>query len=102
MTAPVLTPSEQSEVSRFGVHDEEILRHLAEHADDEPECIYVTRGGSCGQPATFAVLCTSCGRQCGLICGPHAAVVSASNRPSVHYACGARGVLSDLIRLVPL
>lgn len=102
MTAPALSGAEQAEVDRFGVHDEDVLRDLAEHADDEPACVYVTRGIPCGHLATFAVLCIECGRQCGIVCGPHAAVVSASVRPSVHGACDAHGPLRDLIRLVPL
>lgn len=38
MSAPVLSPAEQDEVTRFGVHDEEILRSIEEHLDDEARC----------------------------------------------------------------
>lgn len=37
MTA-TLSPIEQDEVSRFGTHDDDVLRDLAEHIDDEVQC----------------------------------------------------------------
>ncbi len=102
MNAPALAPAEQPEVDRFGIHDEDVLRDLAEHADDEPACVYVTRDIPCGHLATLAALCARCGRQCGLVCGPHGVVVSTSLDAATHGSCGARGVLSTLVRLVPL
>jgi hypothetical protein len=36
--APVLTPAEQIEVDRFGLHDEERLGDIAENFDDELMC----------------------------------------------------------------
>jgi hypothetical protein len=82
--------------------DDEVLRHLAEHADDEPGCVWKIRGITCGHPAKLAALCSHCGKQCGLVCGPHGVIVAASLDAAFHGSCGARGVLSDLIRLVPL
>lgn len=38
MSAPVLSPAEHAEATRFGVHDEEILRDIEEHLDDETMC----------------------------------------------------------------
>lgn len=54
MTAPALTPAEQADVTRFGAHDEEILRDLAEHADDVIPC------GWCAVAATWRLSMRCC------------------------------------------
>jgi hypothetical protein len=51
----VLTPEEHREAVRFGIHDEDVLREMAEHADDVPEC---ARGG---HPADGRVVACCCG-----------------------------------------
>ena len=66
MSAPALVPAEQAEVSRFGIHDEDILRDLAEHADDPIPCII---GGE-ASPKRIIVRC--CGAYFTM-CDQHAA-----------------------------
>ncbi|MFJ4038219.1 hypothetical protein ACIPVB_09030 [Microbacterium sp. NPDC090007] len=97
-----LSPIEQATVDRFGLHDEDVLHDLAQHADDHPVCIFLTRGTSCGQLATHAVVCTACNRQCGLVCDTHAAIVTSSAAQTKHAACQASAAMRDLVRLVPL
>lgn len=55
MTAPTLTPAEQAEVTRFGAHDEEILRDLAEHANEVIPCEVE------GNPAVWRLATRCCG-----------------------------------------
>lgn len=64
MTAPALSPAEQAEAVRFGVHDEEILRDIAEHANDVIPCqfdgapaVWRLANRCCGHAAFF---CQSC------------------------------------------
>ncbi len=102
VSAPTLSFAEQAQVDRFGLHDEDVLHDLAKHADDQPTCIYVTRGTPCGHMATHAVVCAACNGIAASICADHAAVVTASARQSKHGACQASGMLRDLVRLVPL
>ncbi|PNW10668.1 hypothetical protein C1632_02595 [Microbacterium testaceum] len=64
MTARALTPTEQTEVSRFGAHDEEILRDLAEHADETIPC------GWCRLTATWRLSMRCCGTN-ELMCQKH-------------------------------
>ena len=66
MTAPTLSPTEHAEVSRFGAHDEDILRDIAEHADDVIPCII--DGGT----ATHRLIMRCCGAA-ALMCTEHAA-----------------------------
>jgi hypothetical protein len=62
--APVLTPAEQVEVDRFGLHDEDILGDIAEHFDDELMC-------DRGDAVATVHLIKKCCEQRFLICGTH-------------------------------
>lgn len=98
MTAPVLTPTEQAEVDRFGMHDEEVIADLERNQDEEPGC-QVAR---CDDTATHALVCRNCRRQCGLVCDPHAARIRISIEDIIHTGCGAGGPLLELVKVVPL
>jgi hypothetical protein len=105
MTAPALSPSEQSEVSRFGVHDEEMLRDLAEHADDTIPCEWEDA------TASWRVTMRCCSTD-SMVCQAHRDIIrdTVTGSPTgarfrcVH--CGAyfpRGsTYSDIIREVQL
>lgn len=49
-----LTPTEQATVTRFGIHDPDIIRGMEEHYGDHVPCC------SCDNPATVRVRCTCC------------------------------------------
>lgn len=66
MNAPALTPAEQATIDRFGLHDEEILRDIAEHANDTIPCVID------GKPATHRIIMRCCNAT-GLMCTKHAA-----------------------------
>lgn len=38
MNAPVLSPTERDETTRFGIHDDEAFANIVEHFDETPEC----------------------------------------------------------------
>ena len=98
MTAPALTPTEQAEVDRFGMHDEEVIADLERNQDEEPGC-QVAR---CDDTATHALVCRSCRRQCGVVCDPHAARIRISDAVITHLGCGAEDRLLELIEVVPM
>lgn len=68
MSAPVLSPAEQAEATRFGIHDEEILRDIEERLDDDLRCTV----GECEAAATVRVLHRCCAHM-HLVCDPHLA-----------------------------
>lgn len=97
MTAPVLTPSELSEVSRFGVHEEDVI---AWHEDeDQPACEAPT---GCDKPAVarFVVHC-SC-RKMRLGCAPHIESTARWFDQSARARCKTCGGLVTGYRVVPL
>ncbi|SDG22729.1 hypothetical protein [Microbacterium sp. 77mftsu3.1] len=59
-----LSPAEQQEVTRFGIHDEEAFREISEHADAEVTC------QGCEQPAV-AIATTRCCKTSRPICQHH-------------------------------
>src|SRR5690606_6750517 len=61
-----LTPAEQAEVTRFGIHDEDILRDLEGRWDDEIPC----GAKKCETAATVQVSSRCCGR-CMFMCSRH-------------------------------
>lgn len=70
-----LTASERGEVSRFGIHDLDILADMEEHADDVVPCV------QCGQESSHAVICR--GQACSVratICTPHLTQLRTENR----------------------
>jgi len=105
MTAPVLSPAEQAEVSRFGAHDEEILRDLAEHADDTIPC------GWCSTTATWCLSMRCCSTD-ELICQKHRDIIRyafAGHHPLARIRCmhcdhrfPAGAPYADVIREVQL
>jgi len=56
MTAPAPTLLEQATIDRLGIFDEEILRELAEHADQPLECSMP----SCAKPSAWRVSMRCC------------------------------------------
>lgn len=52
----VLSPAEQDEVTRFGIHEDDVLRDMAEHMNEELKC---QRPGGCDEDAVavFVLLC---------------------------------------------
>lgn len=59
MTAPVLSPAERDETTRFGIHDDEAFADIVEHFDTTPECAMGDHpaharlvANCCGNPAT--------------------------------------------------
>jgi hypothetical protein len=101
MSAPVLSPAEQAEVDRFGVHDEEIIAAIEDRSDETPIC-RVVRPEPCSATATHAIVCRECGGQAGLACTVHVGVAERSTRPATHTPCGAHAPMRDLVRTVPL
>ncbi len=101
MSAPALSPTEQAEVDRFGVHDEEIIASLEDHSDETPTC-GVVLPEPCTATATHAIVCRECGAQAGLACTVHVDVAERSTRPATHAACGAHAPMRELVRTVPL
>ncbi len=102
MSAPVLSPAEQAEVDRFGIHDADVIADLERNRDDVPRCSAGDSRGACGAPATHSVSCTQCGGFTGLVCAPHAARARTSTRPVTHRACGAVGPVCEIARVMPL
>lgn len=85
-------------VDRLGAHDEEILAHLEEHVDDEPDC-QVAR---CEQTASHVLVCEYCDRQSGLVCGACSTRICNSLTRTEHVPCHAIDMLCLLLRSVPL
>lgn len=66
MSTPVLSPVEQDEVSRFGIHDLDVLAEMEERADDVPPC----SRAACDRPAEVFLAMRCCGTG-WLMCEPH-------------------------------
>lgn len=60
----VLSPAEQDEVTRFGIHDEDVLRNMEEHWADDVPC------NRCKSPATWVLICRGTCQQRGFVCAP--------------------------------
>lgn len=101
MTA-TLSPTERSEAVRFGVHDEDTIAEMEEHADDELLCVVIESGRQCTDPATHALVCMQCNRQAAWACDVHAVKVRCSYQPVTHAPCGNTGLLRFAVRVVPL
>lgn len=102
MSTATLTPAEQGEVTRFGIHDEDALRDIVEHADDEPGCVFLRHGQACGATCTHRARCSACGGFLGTICAPHAHATLQSHHRVRHSRCLASGPTCELIEVTPL
>jgi hypothetical protein len=73
VSAPVLSPAEQEEVTRFGVHDDDVIADLESHLDDEPRC---EAPKACDRPASgrFVVECAC--RKARIGCDEHLAATA--------------------------
>lgn len=80
--------------------DEETV--VLEKLDFEPVCDCITPSGKCGQCATHILICVSCGQSVGFSCMDHAIYVRRSTRTARHAICGFRGLMRDLVKVVPL
>lgn len=56
----------------------------------------------CGEEATHQAICVECGAVTCVVCIGHAIWARRSERRATHIACGASGVLRDLVQVVPL
>lgn len=65
MTAPSLSPAEQTEVDRFGIHDDDVISRLEEHFDDVLPCTLD------GAEATHEISSRCCG-ETAFLCAQHA------------------------------
>ena len=79
----ILSPAEQAEVTRFGIHDEEILRDLEEHWDDEIPC----GAKKCETAATVQVSSRCCGRSMFLCARHYGRMVAVTQ----HHLCAPKG-----------
>lgn len=103
MSAPVLSPAEQAEVDRFGVHDADVIADLERMSDESPGC------DSCDAAATVAIRMVCCGDS-GLACDRCLASLRSDLAESKHRrfcgVCGHKfGVVrrpSEVITVVPL
>lgn len=75
---------------------------ILEALDFEPRCEARVRGHTCGDVATRALVCTSCGKVTAVSCEPHAATVLRAKWSATHAECGARAPLCSLVEVVPL
>lgn len=98
----ILSPTEQAEVTRFGIHDEDVITDLEERMDETPRCVVSQLGVKCTATATHVLVCRSCGRQCGLVCTPHVEEIIHASGWRGRDKCGAEGPLMDLVKVVPL
>lgn len=101
-SAPVLSPVEEREASRFGIHALEILAEMEEHADDELACKFRYNSDPCGHVATHVAICPGCNVQISVLCTGHAAAIKASvHLIAEHLRCGWTAPLCEL-KVVPL
>lgn len=80
--------------------DEETV--ILEGLDFEPVCDCITAGDKCGEEATHALFCASCGIGVGFACIGHAIWVRRTERTGTHVVCGFGGLIRDLVKVVPL
>ncbi|WP_295851266.1 hypothetical protein [uncultured Microbacterium sp.] len=82
MTAPTLTPAEQAEVTRFGAHDEEILRDLAEHANEVIPCEWEDAA------ASWRITIRCCSTD-SMVCQKHRDAIrdTVTSSPSARFHC---------------
>lgn len=73
-----------------------------EHLDFKLVCEGGMKVEACGQVATHALLCASCGEATGVACVKHVKWVRESSRLVRHTVCGASGAIRDLVKVVPL
>lgn len=59
MNAPVLSPTERDETTRFGIHDPEAFERIIESFDDVVPCV----ASDCSAPASTVVVTRCCGFQ---------------------------------------
>ena len=109
MTAPVLSPAEQAEVDRFGLHDEDVIAEMSEHFDDAIPCGFI----GCTDLADVVMTTRCCGHQ-SFSCARHLAHAEARwdqlVRKAIDVKCGACGRIdapppprfTDLFTVVPL
>ena len=71
MTAPVLSPTERDETTRFGIHDPEAFERIVESFDDVVPCVAT----GCDSTATTFVAMRCCGSH-WLSCDEHFAAGS--------------------------
>lgn len=62
----VLSPAEQDEVTRFGIHDRDVITDMEKRLDTPPSCESRER---CERPATVVLRHRCCGLT-ELVCGP--------------------------------
>jgi hypothetical protein len=96
----VLSPAEQVEVTRFGVHDEDVIADMEEHRDDDVKCAVIHP--PCDDTATHMLVCTWCGGQVCPTCAVHAQSALMSWRLVRHEACGHIAAMRDMVRAVML
>ena len=70
--------------------------------EQEPTCIFLVCGVTCGQPAAHRTKCTHCGAFTGLVCSEHGRQLLQSVRVVTHSSCGGRGAYCDMVQVVPL
>jgi len=62
----VLSPAEQQEVTRFGIHDDDVIADMEAHLDDIVPCI----APSCTNEARWQIIMICCGAAFPM-CGEH-------------------------------
>lgn len=100
MTA--LTPMEQATVTRFGIHDDDVIADMELRGDDTPRCAAKSNSEPCGLEASHTAVCSKCGIGVVLICLGHAITFGASRKFRRHRHCGNAGETRLILRVVPL
>lgn len=71
--------------------------------DFEVTCEALRRGvDRCGAEATHQAICTECAAVVCVVCIDHAIWVRNSERRTTHTACGTRGLIRELVKVMPL
>lgn len=83
--------------------DEETTTVVLDSLDFEVTCEALRKGvDRCGEEATHQAICTECGAVTCVVCIDHAIWARRSERRTTHIACGARGIMRELVKVVPL
>lgn len=99
----VLSPAEQQDVTRFGIHDEDVIADLENHGDEVPTC------DGCPSPAVARIVHTCCSTV-ELQCAPHLTAlrkwIEERDRVVICTACRTRFVpplsVEAIVKVVPL
>lgn len=101
MSAATLSPAEQDEVARIGIHDEDVIADLEGHGDEAPVCTV------CSVPAAARAVKTCC-RDAYLTCDRHLRAWRVSIDNARNAQCGVCGRVwiaprfDDVFMVVPL